>query len=371
MLKKTIMFAVVAGLAFALAPAAQAQQTLPIDLLNPSFETHLDVDIGGTIYNTALEVADVRADGTLDGHLLNADQPTGPKPNLWDFSGAGGDVGTDARWPDWWHYRSAGPTDGLQVAFMADRGENNDEQISQIVGSVNSLAIGSYQELTLTWDARFGNASGGEASEEVDTVFTAFIEEDGVGEIASWSSNLGSLAEGRLIPTGPELAIPLPPAQKLDPGAPVSIGPQNMEQFSLSVPISAISDPDADIIIGFKQVDDGTAGGSFYNTRTFMDNVALAAITTAVPGDVDGDGDVDLNDVGFFEARFGQSGLPLPPGTNSADLDADGDVDLHDLTILRDNYGAGVGAAPAAAPEPGSAALLVLGLGAVIRRRKR
>ena len=55
------------------------------------------------------------------------------------------------------------------------------------------------------------------------------------------------------------------------------------------------------------------------------------ALVSPAAGGVDGDGDVDLADVGYFEAQFGRSGLSLPPGENSADLDADGDVDLDDL----------------------------------------
>ena len=89
-----------------------------------------------------------------------------------------------------------------------------------------------------------------------------------------------------------------------------------------------------------------------------------------VPGDVDGDGDVDLADVGYFEAQFGMSGLPLPPEENSADLDADGDVDLDDLVFIRDNFGAGPAAPAAATPEPATMSLLALGGLMVLRRRR-
>ena len=90
------------------------------------------------------------------------------------------------------------------------------------------------------------------------------------------------------------------------------------------------------------------------------------------PGDVDGDGDVDLADVGHFEAQFGMSGLPVPPiGPNSADLDEDGDVDLDDLVFIRDNYGYVSPEAPSAAtPEPATMSVLTLG-GLVVLRRRR
>ena len=91
-----------------------------------------------------------------------------------------------------------------------------------------------------------------------------------------------------------------------------------------------------------------------------------------VPGDVDGDGDVDLADVGYFEAQFGASGLPLPPGANSADLDEDGDVDLDDLVFIRDNFGYVSAAPPAATPEPATMTVLAIGgLMALGRRRRR
>jgi hypothetical protein len=57
-----------------------------------------------------------------------------------------------------------------------------------------------------------------------------------------------------------------------------------------------------------------------------------------LPGDVDGDGDVDLNDLSILLAHYGMtSGATWGDG----DFDGDGDVDLNDLTILLANYGTG------------------------------
>lgn len=54
------------------------------------------------------------------------------------------------------------------------------------------------------------------------------------------------------------------------------------------------------------------------------------------PGDVDGDGDVDLQDLATLLAHFGMtSGATLEDG----DLDGDGDVELQDLAILLANFG--------------------------------
>ena len=87
-----------------------------------------------------------------------------------------------------------------------------------------------------------------------------------------------------------------------------------------------------------------------------------------VPGDADGDGDVDLADMGFFEAQFGGAA----PGSNSADFDDDGDVDLDDLAIMRGNFGFVSPATPSAAtPEPATMGLLMFGALGVLMRRRR
>ena len=121
-----------------------------------------------------------------------------------------------------------------------------------------------------------------------------------------------------------------------------------------------------------------TGGGVDYTLADGTDDLAgytvleMVVAVTDVPGDVDGDGNVDLADMGIFEAQFGMSGLPLPPGENSPDLDADGDVDLDDLVFIRDNFGYVSPAAPAAAtPEPATMTLLALGGMLVLRRRRK
>jgi hypothetical protein len=55
---------------------------------------------------------------------------------------------------------------------------------------------------------------------------------------------------------------------------------------------------------------------------------------TAVPGDLDGDGDVDLADLGILLASFLTD--------DGGDLDGDGDTDLADLGILLANFGSGL-----------------------------
>jgi hypothetical protein len=65
-----------------------------------------------------------------------------------------------------------------------------------------------------------------------------------------------------------------------------------------------------------------------------------ASITndSIVPGDLDGDGDVDLADLAVLLSNYGMTdGAECEDG----DLDGDGDVDLADLATLLTNYGAG------------------------------
>jgi len=86
------------------------------------------------------------------------------------------------------------------------------------------------------------------------------------------------------------------------------------------------------------------------------------------PGDANGDNKVDYADAILFDAQLGARA----PG-QSCDFNGDGMVDLLDQKILKDNWLRGAPTAPEASasltPEPSSAILLLLGLGAVIRRR--
>jgi hypothetical protein len=65
------------------------------------------------------------------------------------------------------------------------------------------------------------------------------------------------------------------------------------------------------------------------------------ATCRSMPGDFDGDGDVDLADFAAFSQCFGGANVPpagiCPPGV-SADLDGDTDVDLADFAVFSQNF---------------------------------
>ena len=78
------------------------------------------------------------------------------------------------------------------------------------------------------------------------------------------------------------------------------------------------------------------------------------------PGDANGDGTVDINDLTIVLANFGNTAA-----WSQGDFTGDGTVDINDLTIVLANYGTtyGSSAGPAAVPEP--SALLLIGLAVV------
>jgi hypothetical protein len=56
---------------------------------------------------------------------------------------------------------------------------------------------------------------------------------------------------------------------------------------------------------------------------------------TLKPGDVNGDGSVDIIDIGILIDNYGK----VPIVNSKADINGDGSVDIIDLGILIDNYG--------------------------------
>ncbi|NQT93292.1 MAG: hypothetical protein HQ559_11070 [Lentisphaerae bacterium] len=93
-----------------------------------------------------------------------------------------------------------------------------------------------------------------------------------------------------------------------------------------------------------------------------MDLSGVIPEPALLPGDVDGDNDVDIFDWSIFQVAYGQTeGMDWSHG----DFDGDGDVDIFDWSIFQPNYGTSRAGDPL--PEPAALSLLALCCLAMIR----
>jgi formylglycine-generating enzyme required for sulfatase activity len=79
------------------------------------------------------------------------------------------------------------------------------------------------------------------------------------------------------------------------------------------------------------------------------------------PGDANGDGRVDINDLTILLTNYGLTGTTWIQG----EFTGDGTVDVNDLTIVLANFGYGVTAAGGLAAVPEPSGLVLIGLGVV------
>jgi hypothetical protein len=112
--------------------------------------------------------------------------------------------------------------------------------------------------------------------------------------------------------------------------------------------------------------------GLFLEPIYSADSLTLVA-TQADPGDTDGDGDVDLSDLGNLATSFGLSNANID--WINGDFDSDNDVDLNDLGTMATNFDAGRAQAYAEfqslVPEPAWLTVLPMGLLLTKRRTRR
>ena len=95
----------------------------------------------------------------------------------------------------------------------------------------------------------------------------------------------------------------------------------------------------------------GLSRGTYYYALFAHDeafNYATPALAqaTVLPGDFDGDDDIDLSDFGHLQSCLSGAAIGYGPGCRDADLDADGDVDLPDVNTFNSCIGGGLGFTP-------------------------
>lgn len=113
----------------------------------------------------------------------------------------------------------------------------------------------------------------------------------------------------------------------------VTVNPEDMPQF---VGVFELREDGTMLPVPWNFFDPGS--DPFIGWPVFHDGVYVPLMQMPVdppcPGDISGDGVVDLLDLSLLLSQFGQTGNGL-----TADLNGDGAVDLTDLSIMLSNYG--------------------------------
>ena len=156
----------------------------------------------------------------------------------------------------------------------------------------------------------------------------------GVAQVEIWS--------GAAIPTTPEIILDSPPQTgsgefTFTPSAPFMM----LADQTYWVYVTALPGSDDFNWISSSMAPAGIATNVGYiwngNPSSFMNKYEVAGtLAGGCVGDLDGDGDTDLADLGILLADFGC--MP-PPGPCVGDLNGDGITDLADLGILLADFG--------------------------------
>jgi T5SS/PEP-CTERM-associated repeat protein len=110
------------------------------------------------------------------------------------------------------------------------------------------------------------------------------------------------------------------------------------------------------------------ADGLSWRLAAESDALTLAVLSSQMPGDIDGDGDVDRTDFRQFMTHYGRtSGATWSQG----DFTGDGRTTLADLVMLRNHLSSSPSPDAAAVPEPGGLATAILAIASALLWRRR
>jgi hypothetical protein len=121
-----------------------------------------------------------------------------------------------------------------------------------------------------------------------------------------------------------------------------------------------------DNALGTWSVIAGFSGNVLLSESGWVLNGELVLTPPALPGDLDSDGFVGINDLNIVLGNWNQN---VPPGDPLADPSGDNFVGIGDLNIVLGNWNAGTPPANSTVPEPASLVLLSAGVLARIHRR--
>ncbi len=118
-------------------------------------------------------------------------------------------------------------------------------------------------------------------------------------------------------------------------------------RFGLFAGVGNVDNPYADVALNVVEsvISLGSQAGKTLDSIAFQNRsnenadyaiYAATVVPAGPPGDLDGDGDVDLTDLALLLSDYGCTG-----GECAGDIDGDGDTDLGDLAILLSHYGEG------------------------------
>jgi hypothetical protein len=148
------------------------------------------------------------------------------------------------------------------------------------------------------------------------------------------------------------------------PGYDATIGPGQYAQFTLTFTTTGVDEHKADCwrlsmppiaLTCFASMD----GGPGFQIRPLIFGDATVTLYETCPGDANGDGRVDINDLTIVLSNYGKTGMTWSQG----EFTHTGTVDVNDLSIVLANFGWTKAAADVnAVPEPGILALTAAGL---------